>query len=536
MNRTKWPLPRTQTWVATAAVGTILAVSSAPIFALFVKVIEGGSVASLLSHMANPRLWHLLWNSLLVASGSAIGAGAIGVPAGYALGYIQVPAKRFLCALFAVPVLVPPYVLATAWLDILGRDGFLIRTLQTITGVTIPWAGPYNVFGTVFILTTAYFPIVVFSVWAAFHRYDVRLEEAARLAGQKRYIFRGIVLPVLVPAIGTGVLAVFVLSLLNYTVPSLLQINTYPVEIHASSAMHDYASALTRSVPLLVLCLAALAVWGTCFRRRYAWLSGAQRSFSGSRNPWVRGVAAIYCWSAIGISVVVPFGALFIRSLPLSTYVEVWRTARGEFAVTMAVASVSALILTILAFLVSVLVRSRRVYIAIQAISLVPFGLAGPLLGLGLIALWNHRGLPGIVYDSLAIVVLALVARFLVLANAAMALGYRRLDRRLEEAARIAGVSWWRIITNVVLPLHLPYVIVCCGFMFVLCVGELDSTVLVSPPGETTLAVRLFTLMHYGPDAYVAALSLLTVGLIVLVSALTVAGYARLRTAYNVRD
>jgi iron(III) transport system permease protein len=286
----------------------------------------------------------------------------------------------------------------------------------------------------------------------------------------------------------------------------------------------------------LAACIAALGVWAICFRRRYPWLSGTQRGFHGSGNLWVRRLAAGYCWIVIAIAVAVPFGALFVRSLPLSTYVEVWRTARGEFGVTLLVAGLSASALTSLAFLVSVLVRTRRVYAVVQTISFVPFGLAGPLLGLGLIALWNHRGPAGMVYDSLAIVVLAMVARFLVLANATMALGYRRMNRSIEEAARIAGVSLWSTLVFVLLPLQLPYVVACWGLMFVLCAGEVDSTVLVCPPGETTIAVRLFTLMHYGPGSYVAALSLLTAGAVVLISVLAAAGFSWLRTAYCVRD
>jgi len=514
----------------------VFLVCGAPVLALVTKLLDYGPASPLLAQTVTPRTWRLLWNSLLVASGAALGAGAIGVPVGYALGYVQVPAKRLLGGVLALPVLVPPYVLATAWIDVLGREGMLVRALQSVTGVTIPWAGPYSISGAAFVLATAYFPIVAFSVWTAFHRYDVRLEEAARLAGQRRHIFSGIVFPILLPAIGTGIVAVFVLSLLNYSVPSLLQVNTYPVEIHASSAIHDYAGAFAQSVPLLIVGIAALSVWGIGFRRRYAWSSAAPRNFSGTKNPWERGLAAVGCWLALAVTVAVPLGALFGRSLPLGTYLDVWRTARAELGVTVTVASTSAAILTGLAFLVSTLVRNRPVHIAIQAISLVPFGLAGPLLGLGLIALWNHRGPAGMIYDSLAIVVLAMVARFLVLANAAMTLGYRRLSPRLEEAARMAGVSWWRTVANVILPLQLPYVLACWGLMFVLCAGELDSTILVCPPGETTLAVRLFTLMHYGPDAYVAALSLLTVGVVVLVSALTAAGFSRLRTAYNVRD
>jgi ABC-type spermidine/putrescine transport system permease subunit II len=49
---------------------------------------------------------------------------------------------------------------------------------------------------------------------------------------------------------------------------------------------------------------------------------------------------------------------------------------------------------------------------------------------------------------------------------------------------------------------------------FILAVGELGTTVLVSPPGETTLPVRIYTLIANTPSSEVAALALMEVGII----------------------
>ena len=42
----------------------------------------------------------------------------------------------------------------------------------------------------------------------------------------------------------------------------------------------------------------------------------------------------------------------------------------------------------------------------------------------------------------------------------------------------------------------------------VLATGEVAGTLLVAPPGVTTLAVRVFSLLHYGAEDRVAALCL----------------------------
>lgn len=193
----------------------------------------------------------------------------------------------------------------------------------------------------------------------------------------------------------------------------------------------------------------------------------------------------------------------------------------------------SATLLAGLAFLQSALLGEGRRAAVLMLVELLPFAVTGPLLSLGLIALWNRDGLPGLVYDSTIIVVLACGARYLFIAAGILAAGSQRVNPRLYEAARVHGVSWWRAMFGITLPLQAPFLVACWGLTFVLAVGELDATVLVCPPGKTTLAIRLFTLMHYGPDAYVAALSLMTA--LVILCAGACAAWAYGRTG-NARD
>jgi iron(III) transport system permease protein len=42
-----------------------------------------------------------------------------------------------------------------------------------------------------------------------------------------------------------------------------------------------------------------------------------------------------------------------------------------------------------------------------------------------------------------------------------------------------------------------------------LSLGEVGATILLIPPGTSTLSVRLFTLMHYAPTGQVSAVCLL---------------------------
>ncbi|MCC6697754.1 MAG: iron ABC transporter permease [Candidatus Hydrogenedentes bacterium] len=514
----------------------VLVMAVLPVAILFVRaiVVEGQvNLDSFRSVLFSTRQWRLLANSVLVAGGAACLATLLGAPAGYALAYARVPARRLLTALLAIPALLPPYVLATAWAVMLGANGVLGSWLGALLPLGQARPSPFSVPGTILVLAFTYYPLVTFAAVAALSRFDGRLEEAALLTGARARVFRSVVVPLTLPSVLTGALSVFVLALLNFSVPSLLQVNTYPVELYASSATYDFAAATAQSLPLLALCLIALSAWAVVLRPRNAWLTGARRERSLRVSPRVRAWAAAGCWGLVLLSVFAPLASLFVRSLPLRTYLSVWETARGEFGTSLLVGVLSATLLAGLAFLQSALLGKGRQAAVLMLVELLPFAVTGPLLSLGLIALWNRDGLPGLVYDSLAIVVLACGARYLFIAAGILAAGGQRMNPRLHEAARVQGISWWRAMFGITLPLQVPFLVACWGLAFVLAVGELDATVLVCPPGKTTLAIRLFTLMHYGPDAYVAALSLMTALVILCAGACAAWAYGRIG---NTRD
>jgi len=100
----------------------------------------------------------------------------------------------------------------------------------------------------------------------------------------------------------------------------------------------------------------------------------------------------------------------------------------------------------------------------------------------------------------------------------------------LDEAASVAGIPWVRRMLRITTPVCAPALaLVWCG-AFALAFREVDASLLVAPPGITPASVRLYTLMHYGPDRMVSALAVLltlTVLAVAAVGALAAAGFRR---------
>ncbi|MEX2014993.1 MAG: hypothetical protein WD873_00055, partial [Candidatus Hydrogenedentales bacterium] len=145
-----------------------------------------------------------------------------------------------------------------------------------------------------------------------------------------------------------------------------------------------------------------------------------------------------------------------------------------------------------------------------------------------LILLWNHHDWRGIVHDSPMILVLASTARYLFIGYFGALVAGRLMNRDWFDAAELAGVPPHRQMLGLTLPLLAPWLALVGGFVFLLGFTEVDTAVLLAPPGYTPVSVRVFGLMHYGPDRLVAALCLLLVAVILAALAVMhiVAAYA----------
>ncbi len=455
----------------------------------------------------------LLLNSLRIAGGAAVASMVLGGVLGLALQMMRVPSRTMLLWLLPVPFLIPPYIQTLAWMEILGKAGLLAGALEALFGGRAAVPNLYSPSGAVWVLALAHYPIVAAATVLGVRGLDARYEEAAVLARGPRAALLRIQGPLLAPALLSGGLIVFLLTLVSFSVPSMLQQSVYPVEINMQfAAFYDTGAGLWGAMPLVGVGGTAALAWLVYVRRRRGWYSGHARPVHRPRGTRpVRIGAAVMCWGIVSVSTLLPLTVLAWRSLPVSSYAQAWETAHQELASSIVIASVSACIITGLGFLLAYFSRVRFATTAVFGTILTPMLISGPALGIALILAWNHAGWRSVVYDSVAIVVLASCARYLFFGYAAAVAVGRRLDPELFEAASVSGASWYRQAGSILLPLSLPTLAGVWGLSFVLCLGEVDAAVLLTPPGLTTLPVRIFGLLHYGPSSLVAALSLLVV-------------------------
>ena len=142
------------------------------------------------------------------------------------------------------------------------------------------------------------------------------------------------------------------------------------------------------------------------------------------------------------------------------------------------------------------------------------FAVPSTIVGVGLIGLWNRSGPFGAVYGTDAMLVLGYLARFIPVTALALAASTRYVPVSHEEAAAVSGAGWLRTMWRIVLPQMRLGLAAAWVIAFVLVFGELGVSILVAPPGEATLPIRVYTIIANTPSSHVAALALLQTAVI----------------------
>ncbi len=482
-------------------------------FASSLRDESGFSLASYREILLDNRQLDLLSNSLVLAGGTTILSLLLGVPLAFLIVRTDLYFRRTFRYLYLAPLLIPPYISTIGWIDLLGKGGRVSGFLTNLPFIKEPLT-IYGLPGTIWILGLSYFPFLSLLTITSLGSVDRRLEEAAELSHNRFGVLKRITLPLVSPYIISGAIFVFIFSISNYGVPALLEVNTYPVEIFTQfSAFYNPKVATAISLPLVLITLILILFQRHLFgRRSYVTIGGAYKDPELLRLGRWRPFALIFTSLIIFISVLLPLAILLIRSGNLLSYKIALKTSYRELLLSLSLAALGATLIITLGFFISYFMERAkgRGAIATDIISLLPFAIPATILGIGLIRVWN-RPLFGFIYGSSAIILFGYMARFSPFAIRAISSNLKQINLSMEEAASICGTGWWRRLSKILIPLSKPGLLAGWVIAFILSLGELGTTLLVIPPGQATLPIKIYNIMHYGASKLVAALCIILV-------------------------
>jgi iron(III) transport system permease protein len=461
-----------------------------------------GSLATAVMTIAEHRQRSLMASTLLLGIGVTACAFSLGAPVGIILARCNPRGIWLSRLLLAVPLVLPSYVLALAWIALFGA-------------YSSSWV--YSLPASIFVLGFSLYPIVMLAMEAALRMVPARLEDAGRLVASPVRVFLKITVPLVAAALSASLLIVFVLAISDFAVPGLLRVRVYTTEVFtAFAALYDFRLATLMAVPLAaVAALASLAALE--FARRPA-VARADRGNVGrlwGATAQRLGVAGTLL-GAIA-TVAVPIGAVALEARGgRSAYVDALalQALRNSFLWSAAGASLVVIIGTLLGYWRAK--TTQWLAHAAEGLWLALFAIPATITGIGIIALWNRPGILGDIYRTDAIVVFAYLSHFLPMGALLCGAFIRRVPAGAEEAAIVSGASWARSFSRIVLPMSRSGLAAVWLVMFILMFGDVALSILVSPPGEANLAVRAYTLIANSPTSDVARLALVQIAVTVL--------------------
>jgi iron(III) transport system permease protein len=475
----------------------------APVGAMAARV-----TAADLAHMAGPRTLSLFGRTLglgLATAGLALVAGA---PFGWLVARTNVAGRALLRPLGVVPLLLPPLMLAITF-----------SALSELRGAP----------ATELVLGASTFPIVALFVAHAAERVDGRLVDAALAAGGLRAVLR-MELPLLLPAAASGACLAFVFAVNDFAVPDYVsavgpKFNVYADEVFSRwQTDHQAGGAVAAALPLVALTLLALAPALLLRRRAAPSIPGDFRPPAVHDLGRLRWPLTAACALLVLATAVTPIARLAYeagggpRGFALDTlraaFSRALELARGNIASSLGFATAAALVCVPLGLVLGHALERARRGAWLAGVAILPFAVPGILLGIGTIVTWN-RPATAALYDSGWMVVVLFTGRYAVLAVFAASAAVAAIDRRLEEAAELAGARPAERLARIVAPAVRPALFGAWAAVFVLSMRELDAAILV-PEANSVVMFRVYNAVHFGRDDFVAALCLLVIFFTVL--------------------
>lgn len=467
-------------------------IALAPVVYLVVRSLEAGprEAASVVFDL---RTLRLLVRTVGLAGAVSAGSMALGAPLAWLVSSTDLPGRRAWSVLLALPLAVPSYVAAYAYVGALGPRGLLQGALAPLGVERLP--SIYGFPGAFVVLTLASYPYVFLAVRAGLASLDPAIEEASRSLGAGRWrTFRLVVLPQLRPHLAAGGLLAGLYTLHDFGAVSILRFDSFTRAIHLRyQGSFDRTGAALLSLVLVVVTLFVMAGERRVRRRAVADRSVvASRARSPVELGRGRGPSLLACGVVGTLGLGIPLGVPLVWLLRGLQVRESTGAGAELLWNSLGVAGLGAVVAVVAALPVAwVAVRhpSRLARLTERA-AFAGHGLPGLVVALSLVFL-GIRLVP-FLYQTIVLLVVAYLVLFLPQALGVLRGSLLQVRPGLEEAALSLGTSRLGVAVRVTMPLVVPGVVSALGLVFLTTMKELPATLLLAPTGFSTLATAVW--------------------------------------------
>ena len=456
-------------------------------------------------------------------------------PLAWLIGRTDLPGRKKFRTILVASYMIPPYVGAIAWTQLLNPDvGYLNALLKTIFSLS---KAPFNIYtegGLIWVLTLFYSPFAFITISRAMEKMDPTLEEASRVSGASplRVLWDG-TLPLMAPSILAGGLLVFIGAGSAFGIPAIVgmpgNIEVLTTRIVSFVYMGNDSgirNATTLAVSLMILAN-GLLFFMTWFmgRKDYTTIGGkSTRPALVELGKW-KGLATFLVAVYAFIAVILPLGSIVITSfmvsmskglsldnfgfdawipvLENSQYLDcIWRSLGYAF--------IAATIGTILSLFVAYLSVKTHVKGRSLPDLLVMVGGSTPSVVIALALIITFSGNYGLnLYSTMWILIVSYLVKYMTMSVRTIAASLSQVSSSLEEAGLNSGAGWLRICKDIIMPLIAPSIVAGWFLIFMPSFYELTMSNLLYGSDTQTIGVLLYELQTYADTQNASVMSVI---------------------------
>ena len=471
--------------------------------------INFGNYADVYSQDVN---WRALSNTVQLSLLVMVASVIITFPLAWLVGRTDMPGKKTYRTLLVASYMIPPYVGAIAWVQLLNPSvGYLNSIFKWILQLQQSPFDIYTMGGLAWVLTLFYSPFAFITISRAMEKMDPTLEEAARVSGASPLrTLVDVTLPLMAPSILAGGLLVFIAAGSCFGIPAIVgmpgnievmttRIVTY-IYMGNDEGIRD-ATALAASLMFLANFLLFFMTW-MLGRKDYTTISGKSTrpnivELGKWKWPAFCGVG-LYAF----IAVILPLGSILLTSLLKSMSRGVTWSNIGFDAWEPVITSSqymesiwNSVVYGVIAATIGTILSVFIAYLAVKTFS-------------------GNFGLN--LYSSMWILVVSYLVKYMTMSVRTIAASLSQVHVSLEEAALNSGASWIRTCKDIIMPLIAPSIIAGWFLIFMPSFYELTMSLLLYGAETKTIGVLLYELQTYADTQNASVLSVIILTIVLV--------------------
>lgn len=450
-----------------------------------------------------------LINSFYVTIASTALAALIGLPMAYVLRSVKIPGSKYLNILIVISYLSPPFIGAYAWIQLLGRNGFFTKLLNSTFGTS--FGGIYGFAGIVLVFSLQSFPLIYMYVSGALKNLDNSLNEAAESLGCTPFQrVTQIIVPLVMPSLLAASLLVFMRVFSDFGTPMLIGegFKTFPVLIYnqfmGEVSTDDYFAATLCVIIILITLL--LFFLQRHIASKYSYSMSALKPMEAVE---ARGLRKIFsytfvlgiCALAILPQLTVIFtsfletagGMVYTVKLSWSNYINVFNGKDTSAIINTYVFGLCAIcIVLVFGILISYLTARKPSLVTktLDTVTMFPYIIPGSVLGISFLYAFNRA--PLILSGTALIIIISLSIRRMPYTIRSSTAIISQISPSIEEAAVSLGATEMQSFLKVTIPMMLPGVMAGAIMSWITLISELSSSIILYTSETETLTVAIY--------------------------------------------